>query len=81
MGEQTSGVIMYNMLTFIPILSLSFVYLFILYYIIFSLSSLKVDVCAAVSGVGIPRSVGKQLCTMRWNERGRQQGKAQRVGQ
>lgn len=78
-GEQTSGVIMCNMLTFIPILPLSFVYLFM--FTIFSLSSLKVDVCAAVSGVGIPRSVGKQLCTMRWNDRGRQQGKAQRVGQ
>lgn len=29
-----------------------------------SLCSLKVDVCAAVSGVGIPRSVGKQPCTV-----------------
>lgn len=25
--------------------------------------SLKVDVCASVSGVGIPSSVGKNLCT------------------
>lgn len=32
-------------------------------------SSLKVDVCAAVSGVGIPSSVGKKLCTMCWTER------------
>lgn len=34
----------------------------------FSFCSLKVDVCAAVSGVGIPSSVGKQPCTMYQSE-------------
>lgn len=78
LGCLDNVLIVYYVLTVITH-PLSLVYLFI--FLIFSSSSLKVDVCAAVSGVGIPSSVGKQLCTMWWNERGRQKGKAQRVGQ
>lgn len=58
-------------MTFIPVFfTLSCLCLYI--STILSLPSLKVDVCAAVSGVRIPSSVGKQMCTVWCTEGGSQ---------